>query len=153
VTRARNLLALGRRVQGEAPGLAEPPARPVALDPLQAHGAEGLARILDSLPAQVSATDREGRCIYANAAFAAAVGARPAELVGAGPTLLFGAARGERSRAADLAVLATGTPMPPYREEGASGALLTSKAPLRDQTGEVTAVITTSIPLAPEPER
>jgi CheY-like chemotaxis protein len=152
VTRARNLLALGRG--GGA--VAEAAVRPVPAalaDPLPVQGAEGLARILDSLPVQVSATDREGRCIYANAALAAAVGARPAELLGAGPALLFGASRGERSRAADMAVLATGTTLPPYREEGASGQLLTSKAPLRDQSGEVTAVVTASIPLGPEPDR
>jgi PAS domain S-box-containing protein len=151
VTRARNLLALGRRPAAQ--GLAEPPPRLLPPDPMPAQSAEGLARILDSLPAQVSATDREGRCIYANAAFAAALGARAAELVGARPTLLLGPGRGERSRAGDLAVLASGTPLPPYREPGADGELLTSKAPLRDSSGEVTAVITTSIPLGPEPER
>jgi CheY-like chemotaxis protein len=159
VTRARNLLALGRRGAAVAEAAVRPaPAAAPALtpplgEPLPVQGAEGLARILDSLPIQVSATDREGRCIYANATLAEAVGARPAELVGAGPALLFGASRGEHSRAADLAVLATGTPLPPYREEGASGQLLTSKVPLRDSTGEVTAVITTSIPLGPEPDR
>ena len=150
VTRARNLLALGRQ-GGAMPAAPEvPPARPAMHPPLDAisvPGAEGLARILDSLPAQVSAADRDGRCIYANAALAASLGARPAELVGVGPASLFGASRGERSRVADLAVLASGAPLPPYREEGTSGQLLTTKAPLRDQTGEVTAVITTSIPL------
>lgn len=151
VTRARNLLALGRSGRGEPAGPAPQPLPDPS--PAPAQGAEGLARILDSLPAQVSATDREGRCIYANAAFAAALGANPAELVGAWPTALLGGERGERSRAGDLAVLATGTPLPPYREEGAGGALLTSKAPLRDRSGEVTAVVTTSIPLGREPER
>jgi len=110
-------------------------------------------RILDSLPAQVSAADRDGRCIYANAALASAVGVLPGELVGVGPHTLFGPDRGARSRAADLAVLASGAPLPPYREEGAGGQLLTSKAPLRDAAGAVTAVITTSIPLGPEPDR
>ena len=165
VTRARNLLALGRRGGAVAEATLRPPPFPVPAlaDPLPVQGAEALARILDSLPVQVSATDRDGRCIYANAALAATVGARPAELVGAGPALLFGASRGERSRAADLAVLATGTTLPPYREDGASGQLLTSKTPLRDSAGEVTAVITTSIPLGsiplgsvplgPEPDR
>src|SRR3954470_1943925 len=69
VTRARNLLALGRGAAAEqqAPAFA---SRPGGTDPLPARGAEGLqgaeglARILDSLPAQVSAADREGRCIY-----------------------------------------------------------------------------------------
>lgn len=152
VTRARNLLALGRTRQDDPPGLAEPLPRFAGPEPIQ-HGAEGLARILDSLPAQVSATDREGRCIYANAAFAAALGARPAELVGAPQAALLGDSRAERNRAGDLAVLATGTPLPPYREEDAGIQLLTTKAPLRDPSGEVTAVITTSIPLGPEPER
>src|SRR5215218_8248690 len=57
VTRARNLLALGRRSRGEPAGLAGPPPRPPLHDPLRGSDAEGLARILDSLPAQVSATD------------------------------------------------------------------------------------------------
>ena len=156
VTRARNLLALGRTGGVVAEATLRPAPMPAAVVPKP--GAEGLARILDSLPAQVSATDRDGRCIYANAALAAALGTRPDELVGAGAASLFGATRGERSRAADLAVLATGTPLPPYREDAAGGPLLTSKAPLRDPTGEVTAVITTSIPLGsiplgPEPDR
>ncbi|TCZ66614.1 response regulator [Roseicella aquatilis] len=157
VTRARNLLALGRQggaaAGSTAEGSAATPSPVPSLDPLQAQGALGLARILDSLPAQVSAADREGRCIYANAALAATVGARPAELVGAGPALLFGASRGERSRAADLTVLASGAPLPPYREEAEGCELLTSKAPLRDADGKVTAVVTTSIPLGPEPGR
>ncbi|MFC7474717.1 response regulator [Dankookia sp. GCM10030260] len=161
VTRARNLLALGRRgaVVPEPPAASGPPPP----GSLPVRGAEELARILDSLPAQVSATDRDGRCIYANVALASALGTHPAELVGAGPALLFGAGRAERSRAADLAVLATGASLPPYREAGAGGELLTTKAPLRDASGEVTAVITTSIPLTaipgssipsgPEPDR
>jgi CheY-like chemotaxis protein len=163
VTRARNLLALGRGGGGVVETAIRPGAMPNPLAipapaALQVQGAEGLARILDSLPAQVSATDREGRCIYANAALAATLGARPDDLVGAGPASLFGASRGERSRAADLTVLATGTPLPPYREAGMGGELLTTKAPLRDATGEVSAVITTSIPLGsiplgPEPDR
>ena len=53
----------------------------------------------------------------------------------------------------DLTVLASGAPLPPYREEGVGGPLLTSKAPLRDSSGEITAVVTTSLPLGPEPER
>jgi PAS domain S-box-containing protein len=158
VTRARNLLALGRR--GEAStGLAEPPPRPLLAEPplAPAQAAEDLARILDSMPVEVSAADREGRCIYANAAFAAARGARPSELLGVGAAALFGAARAERSRAADREVLASGEPSTPYREEGDAGPLLTSKAPLRDAAGEITVVVTTSIPisvaLAPQAER
>lgn len=153
VTRARNLLALGRRKQDDAPGFAEQPPRFGSPEALPGQGTEGLVRILDSLPAQVSATDREGRCIYANAAFAAALGAHPTDLIGAPQASLLGEMRAERNRAGDLAVLATGASLPAYREDAAGGRLLTTKAPLRDRNGEVTAVITTSIPLGAEPER
>lgn len=110
-----------------APPAAEPAAGTrggTAIDP---------QRILDAMPALVSATDREGRCVYANAAFAA------------GP----GAERTERGRGHDASVFATGRAVAPYREDAPwrGRRLLTSKVPLRDQTGAVVAVLTTSIEL------
>src|SRR3954470_21606756 len=62
VTRARNLLALGRSGGGVAEAAVRPGGLPLAPPapmaqpapaPLPVQGAEGLARILDSLPAQV----------------------------------------------------------------------------------------------------
>src|SRR3954470_1354684 len=58
VARARNLLALGRS------GAAKP-----ALPEGPPETREMLSRILDAVPAMICATDRDGRCIYANAAF------------------------------------------------------------------------------------
>ncbi len=147
VVRARNLLALGRRMaatagepgpaQGQAaalPAAAEPAAEPARAAP---PTAADLQRILDALPAMISATDREGRRIYANAASTAA---EPAPLPDPG-------------RGHDLAVFAAGRPVPPYREEAPGKAgrrLLTSKVPLRDAAGEVVAVLTASFELPGE---
>lgn len=152
VVRARNLLALGRQMAAGAgdggavaPPLAAVPAshaEPVALSP---DSAADPWRILDALPAMVSATDREGRRIYANAAFAAHAAG------GAEPALPLG--HEERDRGRDLAVFAAGRPVEPYREDapGKPGRhLLTNKVPLRDGAGQVVAVLTTSFELPGE---
>jgi PAS domain S-box-containing protein len=155
VTRARNLLALGRQAVesgeplpggggGGGGGAAQPAAEP-----------DALARILNTVPALITAADREGRCIYANAAFAAARGVLPAELVGRPVAELLG----ERNRQRDLEVFASGQPLPAFREEiagqdGTPRPVLTRKTPLRDATGQVAAVLTTSFESAawlPEP--
>jgi CheY-like chemotaxis protein len=156
VVRARNLLALNRRVSAAAAGEAgaggpEPAGQqaPPAAEPAAAARAGGhhaataaaadLRRILDAVPAMISATDREGRCIYANAAFAAANAEAAAPPPG-----------GRRGRWRDLAVLQGGRPIAPYRENapGLVGRrMLTSKVPLRDGAGEVVAVLTTSFEL------
>jgi CheY-like chemotaxis protein len=157
VVRARNLLALNRRMsagataagpavavgpeaagQQAAPPAAEPAAAARVADHAAAAAAD-LRRILDAVPAMISATDREGRCVYANAAFTAA------SADAAGPQT-----GGGRGRWRDLAVLQGGRPVAPYREDAPGKAgrrMLTSKVPLRDGTGEVVAVLTTSFEL------
>jgi PAS domain S-box-containing protein len=143
VARARNLLALGRRAA--SPGLAE------GLPGMR----ERLSRILDSVPARISATDREGRCVYANAAFAERCGAALAEILGAPADWLLGPGRAAWNRAADLSVFASGKPLPNQREAIADAAggqriLLTSKTPLHDAEGGVAAVLTTSFEVTPD---
>ena len=142
VVRARNLLALGRRMAAEPAAGAPTGAADAAGDPW---------RLLDALPAMVSAADRDGRCVYVNAAFATAAGATPEALLGAGAAALHGPERGERSRAADLAVFAEARPTAPFREDlpgpGGPRRLLTCKAPVRDRAGAVVAVMTHSIEL------
>jgi len=134
VVRARNLLALGRRMGATSESVdggvtAGPPAAEVA-------AAADLRRILDAVPAMISATDREGRRVFANAA-AALHGPSDA---------------GDRGRGQDMAVFAAGQPVAPYREDPPDEAdggrrLLTSKVPLRDAAGQVVAVLTTSVVL------
>jgi CheY-like chemotaxis protein len=148
VVRARNLLALGRRMAaGGEPEPARPP--PAEWEPVPAD----LRKILDAMPALVSAADREGRCIYVNAACAACAGAEPAALLGADAAALHGRERGERSRGRDLEVFAAGRPAAPYWEDAPGKAgrrLLTSKVPLRNGGNEVMAVLTTSFELPAE---
>src|SRR5215211_6747738 len=73
VVRARNLLALGRRMGAgsqSAAGVLNPvPDRASRTEPAGTHGRPAIdaRRILDAMPALVSATDREGRCVFANA--------------------------------------------------------------------------------------
>jgi CheY-like chemotaxis protein len=135
VVRARNLLALGRRMgatsgSGDDGATAGPPAAEVS-------AAADLRRILDAVPAMISATNREGRRVFANAA------------------ALRGPDQGERGRGQDMAVFAAGQPVAPYREDPPDGVdggrrLLTSKVPLRDAAGQVVAVLTTSVALPAE---
>jgi CheY-like chemotaxis protein len=165
VVRARNLLALGRRMGASGPAAAggadpeqtPPPAaeRPAGIF---AGPAADPRRILDAMPAMVSAADREGRCVYANAAFAADAGAaEPARC--SGPAAPRCSARSAANAAAARpGGFASGRPVAPYREDAPGPAgrrrLLTSKVPLRDGAGEVVAVLTTSVELPEDaPER
>lgn len=146
VARARNLLALGQR--GSVPQASLPERPPSA----EAHD---LARILDNVPAMLSATDREGRCVYANAAFAAQCGADPAELLGVPASRLLGPDRAAWNLAADHTVFASGQVLSGRREEfvddaGTPRVILTSKTPLRDAEGRISAVLTTSVELPPQ---
>jgi CheY-like chemotaxis protein len=134
VVRARNLLALGRRMAVPT-GLGDGGAT-VQAPEAEGAAAAALRRILDAVPAMISATDREGRRIFANAAAAA----------------LHGAEQGDRDRGQDMAIFAAGQPVAPYREDAPDGvagrrSLLTSKVPLRDEAGQVVAVLTTSFAL------
>jgi PAS domain S-box-containing protein len=132
VARARNLLALPRRVM---------PAMP----------APKLA--VEDLPGLVVATDRSGRCLFVNARQAERAGATPAELVGRDVAVVLGAERAERSRARDREVIATGRHLPSYLEEapqaGGARLLLTAKAPLHAEDGSVIGVLSTSLELEP----
>lgn len=149
VTRARNLLALGRRRR--APALAEE-AGPRMLSRAAPLPAEALARnLIDTVPAMISAADRAGRCVFANAQLAAAVGSATAQsLIGQGLARLFGPERAARYRRENQGVFESGVAPPPFQEEmqdstGRWRRLLTMKTPLRDASGAVSAVVTTSI--------
>jgi PAS domain S-box-containing protein len=147
VARARNLLVLGQRrtvPQTSLPATTRPPF-------VEGHDP---ARILDNVPAMLSATDREGRCVYANAAFAAHCGADPAELLGVPAFRLLGPNRTAWNLAADHTVFASGQVLSGRREEfiddaGAPRVIITSKTPLRDTEGRISAVLTTSVELPP----
>lgn len=129
--------------------LVMPPAAGEAARP---QGLTVLARILDALPAMISATDQAGAYVYANAAFAAAFGMRPSEVLGSTAPALFGSGWNALEREKDRLVFETGEPLAPYQESlawpgGARSLALTTKTPLRDRMGGVVAVLTTSFML------
>lgn len=111
---------------------------------------EALAQVIDTVPAMINATDRDGRCVFVNAHQAAFIGKQPADLVGQPIEALIGEERAHISRRLDQLVLKTGRPIPSREEEVISPAgehriYLTSKAPLLDGAGDVASILTTSI--------
>ncbi len=153
-TRARNLLKL-RTQQRQIKQRAELLERRLEVS-LTAHeqllreSREALAQVIDTVPALISAADREGRCVFVNALLAASVGLMPADLVGKPVELLFGTERAASQRRLDRLVLDSGQPTPTREEEittkaGETRVYLTSKAPLRDSLGLTACVLTTSV--------
>lgn len=146
VTRARNLLALGRSQGAAAEAQAEPGQDADPISP---------GSILDALPVRISVTDPAGRYLFANAAFASALGRQIPELLGQTAPLLFGAERGAAAWDQDRQLFETGQAPPPREErlleaDGIRRRLLTTRHPLRDGAGKIVAVVTTSVELPEE---
>lgn len=153
-TRARNLLALRHQQQllkDHAHTLEqELEVSERTREQLLRNSREALAQVIDTVPALISAADEAGRCVFVNALQAAAMNASPSDLVGRDVAELLGPARVGRSREADQIVFQTGLAFPAYEEElldsqGLRRVLLTTKAPLRDESGRVASVLTTSL--------
>ncbi len=153
-TRVRNLLALWRhqvaaRRQAERLRLDLEASERLRID-LMRESREALGQLIDTVPAMISAADAEGRVVFVNAAQAAAVGLSPDDLVGRDVTGLFGAERGALARTLHAQVFAEGDALPGFEEamvrhDGVRLDLYTTKAPLRDAAGRVSAVLSTSI--------
>jgi CheY-like chemotaxis protein len=155
VTRARNLLALGERWENEAASAPAAPRAPAAPGGT-ANTASLEGAILDALPALVSAVDRNGLCIYANARLAAAHGVARADLLGLGLATRLDPERLARSRQEERRVFDLAADLPPCEVEPPAGApagtrLVTARTALRDSTGAVTAVLTITVEIPPSP--
>ncbi|PZQ16894.1 MAG: diguanylate cyclase [Ancylobacter novellus] len=157
LTRARNLLKMRRQqiviasralsLENELRTSEQSRARALR------DSTERLAQVIDTVPALISAADREGRCIFVNAHQAAAKGVEPSALLGASAVEIFGPEQGARSAALDRLICESGVGLPSFEEEisGANGEaryVLTTKAPLRDAAGEIVAVLTTSLDIS-----
>jgi diguanylate cyclase (GGDEF)-like protein len=135
VTRARNLLRL-RKQQLLLERKLEVSER--SREEALRDSSERLGQVIDTVPAMVSATDRQGRFIFVNAYHIQVTN-----------TEANGSA-GHHARALDRKVFDSNAPLPPYEEEivdraGARRVFLTTKSPLRDRANGVVAVLTTSI--------
>ncbi|MFC3692100.1 EAL domain-containing protein [Chenggangzhangella methanolivorans] len=154
LTRARNLLKMRRQqllIASRAMTL-EHELRTSEQSRAQAlrDSTERLAQVIDTVPAMISAADRQGRCIFVNAHQAAVKGVEAADLLGRTAVDLFGEEQGVRSAALDRLICESGTGLPSFEEEitgldGETRYVLTTKAPLRDANGEIVAVLTTSL--------
>lgn len=154
LTRARNLLKMRRQqivIASRALSL-EHELRTSERSREQAlrDSTERLAQVIDTVPALISASDRDGRCIFVNAHQAAIKGVEPSALLGRSAIDLFGPEQGGRSAALDRLICESGATLPSFEEEligrdGEARHVLTTKAPLRDMNGEIVAVLTTSL--------
>lgn len=154
VTRARNLLKLRaqQRLMSHRADLLERQLEVslTAQEHLLRESREALAQVIDTVPAMISAADRDGKCVFVNALQAAAAGSVPSVLVGKPIELIFGSDRAVSNRRLDRLVMETGHPFPTREEEVLTGAgelrlYLTSKVPLRDSNGVAVSVLTTSV--------
>jgi len=111
---------------------------------------ERLAQVIDTVPALISATDKDGRCVFLNAFTANFYGVDAAQASGKTAAEIFGSNFGPQSAGLDRVVFENGKGLPSYEEEivdraGNRHVFLTTKSPLRDRAGKVINVLTTSL--------
>ncbi len=146
VTRARNLLKL-RKQQLLLERKLEHSER--SREEALRDSSERLAQVIDTVPAMVSATDRDGNFIFVNAYQSSLTRVDPT-VVGESREDALSRDRLDRHRALDRKVFETNAPLPTFEEEivdsaGAKHVFLTTKSPLRDRANAVVAVLTTAI--------
>lgn len=111
-----------------------------------------LRQLVDMVPIMISAVDRDGHCLFANAQLAAILDRKPADLVGKDLTDIFGPERSQRDRQRDAIIIDSGRSLPAYEEaidhNGINLVCLTSKSPLRSADGEIIGVLTSSVDIS-----
>lgn len=154
VTRARNLLKL-RKQQLLLENRAETLAKELATSEhsrveVLRDSTERLAQVIDTVPAMVSASDRDGRILFANAYFGRFVGKDPTAVVGHPLDHLYPRESAARNRVLDRKIFETGHSLPNFEEElvGVAGkrhVFLVTKSPLRDGRDVVVGVLTSAL--------
>jgi two-component system cell cycle sensor histidine kinase PleC len=151
--RSRNLLTL-RRQQQILKRRAFRLERRIALDERRHREAlqrshERLIRVIDAIPVMISATDRDGRFVFANRHFAQSLGREIADLIGRTPVETCGPVRGAAWAAIDADLVAGVKRLLSFEEvavdcSGAERVLLTGKSILPPQKGADAIVVTVS---------
>ena len=161
LTRARNLLKLSKHQQFIT-------SRALTLERELEHSErsrqallrdsrERLAQVIDTVPAMISAVDRDGRCVFVNAYQARFSGLDSTRCIGGDAAAMFEPAEPEYSRALDRIVFESGEPLPSFEQEvtatsGAKRVFLTTKSPLRDHAQAVVSVLTTALDITERKE-
>ena len=158
VTRARNLLKMRRQQQELAKRATvlereletSENSRKLALR----DSSERLAQVIDTLPAMISATARDGALLFVNASQMGFAGLDPAQnREPDAEAVMFGAENAARNKALDALIFESGEALPGFEQEftnvdGIRRTFATLKVPLRDAAGEVTGVLTSSIDIS-----
>jgi diguanylate cyclase (GGDEF)-like protein/PAS domain S-box-containing protein len=121
LTRARNLLRLRRQqeiIKSRAFVLErELQESEQTREEVLRDSRERLAQVIDTMPAMISAADREGRCVFVNAYQASIYGLDPLAAMGQDLATLLHDERSRRSRMLDELVFRSGKALPSFEEE------------------------------------
>jgi len=114
------------------------------------HSHELLLRVIDAVPVRVSATDKDGRFVFANEAFARAIGRPVQAMIGRTPQELRPAAESEAAMEMDRKLIAREARPAPFEAVvrdlgGEERVLLVNKAVLDDDVGRPMLVVTVSL--------
>jgi diguanylate cyclase (GGDEF)-like protein/PAS domain S-box-containing protein len=110
-----------------------------------------LRRLIDTVPAMISAVDCQGRLILINSAHQQLYGVEPATAIGRTLTEVYGEEHATRQSVLNAKVFETAETLPSFEQEVVSPVtegeriLLTTKSPLRDEAGRVADVVTVSL--------
>jgi len=112
-----------------------------------------LRSVIDAVPAMVNAKDKHSRYIFINRYQANLYGVTPEAAVGKTAGALVGAEYGAYTNAIDAEVLRTNTAKINFEEswmdpQGRPFTLLTTKVPLRDESGQASFVVTVSLDIS-----
>jgi len=154
VTRARNLLKL-RKQQLLLESRAEVLAQELASSEESREAAlrdssERLAQVIDTVPAMVSASDLDGRILFANHFAGSFFGCDPADLVGKSSDALVDPDLIAPNRLLDRKVIRSGQPLMSFERQltnsfGEKRVFLTTKSPLRDSHDAIMGVVTSAL--------
>ncbi len=110
-----------------------------------------LRRLIDTVPATISAVDRNGRLTLVNSAHRQIYGIDPATAMGRTLEQVYGEEQATRQLVLNAKVFETGATLPSFEQEvtcpisGQEHVLLTTKSPLLDDAGRVADVVTVSL--------
>ncbi|HMK67871.1 MAG TPA: response regulator, partial [Stellaceae bacterium] len=114
------------------------------------HSHELLLRVIDAVPVRVSATDKEGRFVFANESFARAIGRPVQAMIGRTPSELRPGAEAEAAIEMDRKLITREAAPAPFEAvvrdlTGEERVLLVNKAVLDDDVGRPMLVVTVSL--------
>lgn len=154
VTRARNLLKLQRQQQ-QIKGRAQALEQQLRIsersqEELVRSSREALAQVIDTVPAMVSATDKDRRIVFVNAHFADFVNSTPEALMGKQLSDILRSNKSEFGHQVHETIVSGQRTHVSFEESitdisGTERAFLTTKTSMRALAGTETSVLTTSI--------